>query len=422
MKIFLSTLGSAGDVYPFIAIGEVLKRAGYEVCLCTNPYFEHIANARGLDFIAAGTIEDYLHAVNSPQLWQQQSAFRQMAEFMNAQQPAVYTALAPHVDSTSIILTSLWSFSAKMLGETHGCCVIPVRVTPSTFVSRYDPPHHKQLHWVRFLPLSFRRACLAIIEKYVLDSPLASSFNRLRHQYGLSPVERILTRWTHQTDAALLCLFPEWFAHPHPDWPAHVRQVGFARFNLLDDAPDDAEDADNPLDTFIARKPTVIVMPSWALHTQPTLITALVRHIRARGYQCLIIDQTLDTQANDDDGVRVLPHINLHRYLSRFRAIIHHGGIGTTAQAFAAGLPQLIIPSAFDQFDNARRVAAMGCGIGLATHQLTNLDSVLARLLTDPDIAKNCHRIRQLVPDAGRVNTHIVAVVDEAYRRHLTRH
>ncbi|SLM62400.1 MULTISPECIES: glycosyltransferase [Dickeya] len=417
MKIFLSTLGSAGDVYPFIAIGEVLKREGHEVSLCTNPYFEQTANARGLDFIAAGTIEDYLHAVNSPQLWQQQSAFSQMAEFMNAQQHAAYAALAPRVDSASIILTSLWSFSAKMLGETHGCCVIPVRVTPSTFVSRYDPPHHKQLHWVRFLPLPLRRACLSLIERYVLDSPLAPSFNRLRHQYGLAQVECLLTRWTHRTDAALLCLFPEWFASPQPDWPAHIRQVGFARFNLLDGA----EDEDSPLDAFIERKPTIIFMPSWALHTQPTRVTALIRQVRARGYQCLIIDQTLKTPA-DDDGVRVFPHINLHRYLSRFRAIIHHGGIGTTAQAFAAGLPQLIIPSAFDQFDNARRVAAIGCGAWLAAHEMNRLHTTLDSLLNDPDIVKNCHRIRQQFPEATHVNAQIVAVVHDAYHRHLTQH
>ena len=39
---------------------------------------------------------------------------------------------------------------------------------------------------------------------------------------------------------------------------------------------------------------------------------------------------------------------------------IHHGGIGTSAQALRAGLPQLVRPQAYDQFDNARRLIDLG--------------------------------------------------------------
>jgi UDP:flavonoid glycosyltransferase YjiC (YdhE family) len=41
---------------------------------------------------------------------------------------------------------------------------------------------------------------------------------------------------------------------------------------------------------------------------------------------------------------------------------VHHGGIGSTAQAIAAGIPQLVVPMAHDQFDNAERVARLGLG------------------------------------------------------------
>jgi len=42
-------------------------------------------------------------------------------------------------------------------------------------------------------------------------------------------------------------------------------------------------------------------------------------------------------------------------------AVVHQAGIGTLAQALAAGRPQLAVPVAFDQADNARRAAALGC-------------------------------------------------------------
>jgi UDP:flavonoid glycosyltransferase YjiC (YdhE family) len=46
--------------------------------------------------------------------------------------------------------------------------------------------------------------------------------------------------------------------------------------------------------------------------------------------------------------------------LPRVRALVHHGGIGTSSQALAAGAPQLVRPLAYDQFDNAHRLERLG--------------------------------------------------------------
>lgn len=62
------------------------------------------------------------------------------------------------------------------------------------------------------------------------------------------------------------------------------------------------------------------------------------------------------------DTVRTLPYMSFKRLLPHCAAIVHHGGIGTTSQALAAGIPQLIRPMAFDQFDNASRIENLGCG------------------------------------------------------------
>jgi UDP:flavonoid glycosyltransferase YjiC (YdhE family) len=44
---------------------------------------------------------------------------------------------------------------------------------------------------------------------------------------------------------------------------------------------------------------------------------------------------------------------------SRVEAVVHHGGIGTAAQALRAGRPQLAVPYGFDQFDNAERLVRL---------------------------------------------------------------
>jgi UDP:flavonoid glycosyltransferase YjiC (YdhE family) len=73
---------------------------------------------------------------------------------------------------------------------------------------------------------------------------------------------------------------------------------------------------------------------------------------------------------------RILPHA---------AAIVHQGGVGTTAQALRAGLPMLVMPFAHDQFDNARRVTRLGVGRGIARKKFAaqsaarELDALLAQ-------------------------------------------
>ncbi len=64
-------------------------------------------------------------------------------------------------------------------------------------------------------------------------------------------------------------------------------------------------------------------------------------------------------------------YVPLKALLPHVAALVHHGGIGTTAEALRAGTPQLIVPLAHDQFDNAARVVAMGAGASLHATRVT---------------------------------------------------
>jgi UDP:flavonoid glycosyltransferase YjiC (YdhE family) len=82
--------------------------------------------------------------------------------------------------------------------------------------------------------------------------------------------------------------------------------------------------------------------------------------------------------------------------LPRVAALVHHGGIGTTSQALAAGVPQLIAPMSHDQFDNAYRVKVLGVGDEVNARFRPGAVAVkLDRLLADPAIASACRTIQQ---------------------------
>lgn len=71
-------------------------------------------------------------------------------------------------------------------------------------------------------------------------------------------------------------------------------------------------------------------------------------------YSGILITQYAEQiQARLPPGVRHVPYAPLATLLPHARAIVHHGGIGTSARALAAGIPQLVAPLAYDQFDNA---------------------------------------------------------------------
>src|SRR5262249_33834850 len=60
------------------------------------------------------------------------------------------------------------------------------------------------------------------------------------------------------------------------------------------------------------------------------------------------------------DGVRHFAWVPLSKLLPHASALVHHGGIGTSAAALAAGIPQVVMPFSHDQPDNAARLERLG--------------------------------------------------------------
>jgi len=87
--------------------------------------------------------------------------------------------------------------------------------------------------------------------------------------------------------------------------------------------------------------------------------------------------------------------------LSRTALIVHHGGIGTLAQAVKAGIPQLVVPNAHDQFDNAWRIVQRGLGrsISQGRYRAARAAREMAAILGDRSMKERC------LADAGRIDS-----------------
>jgi UDP:flavonoid glycosyltransferase YjiC (YdhE family) len=218
---------------------------------------------------------------------------------------------------------------------------------------------------------------------------VAPSLNRVRAGLGLSPVRRVF-RWWLSPDL-VIGLFPGWYAAPQPDWPPQIRLAGFSRFDgALDGAlpalPEDVR-------TFCEAGPPPI---AFTLGTGMTHAAGFFRKAVA-ACDSLGARGLLLTKYPHVVPPRLPPRVR-HCAFAPFRellplcaAIVHHGGVGTTAAALDAGCPQLVLPLAWDQPDNAARVARLGGGLTLGPRHRSSghMSRALARLTT-PDFRDRC--------------------------------
>lgn len=120
----------------------------------------------------------------------------------------------------------------------------------------------------------------------------------------------------------------------------------------------------------------------------PALVTMVARALVEAGFELVLaLDETLARRLRPwPDGVLHAGWVSLSSALPACDLVIHHGGSGTAMTALGAGLPQLAMPQATDQFATADILAAAGAALSL-TPDLTSagrLAALAVRLIDEP--------------------------------------
>jgi len=393
-KMIVTAIGSAGDVHPLLGVARALAMRGHDVVFCTHPPFEAAVRRCGFAFVPVGTAAEYDAAMANPALWDPRTSFRTLWQVIAPVVRPHYEVLRALTDRDTVLVGTLWAFSARFMQERHGTPYVSVQVSPSTLLSAHVPPTHPRLTIPARWPLPVKAALMTLIERQVLDRVCGPALNAARGELGLAPARRVLGRWLHSTDG-VLCLFPDWFAPAQRDWPSNHLQSGFPLFNDIA-TPDD----DVALDAFLAAgEPPVVFTAGSTLVDHAAYARAVADTLRATGARGILL--TPHDAARDGDRLLVRRFVPMRTLLPRCRALVHHGGIGTAALAFEAGIPQVVTPFAHDQFDNAQRVATSGAGVRVdAPLDGARLGAALARVLGEPEFARRAVRMRALIDAA----------------------
>jgi rhamnosyltransferase subunit B len=386
-------LGSLGDNLPFMALGAALAGRGHEVPLYGNGYFLRHAEERGLHFTATSEAAEYEAFLNSPAAIDPREAMRRVAAGVMARVEASYQVMAQDVlPGETIAIASTFAFAPRLLAETHGIPVAVIHLSPSVLRSEFCAPRFSPLGHMAALPRFVKRFIWRTMDCTFMDPLYTVPFNQFRQRLGLSPVNRMFHQWLHQADA-MLCMAPDWFSARQPDWPAQLEMTGFPFAEHGEGEPLPAE-----LTNFIdAGTAPVVITAGTANAVSNAFFSAALAACRLLGMRAIVVTADRKQLPPDlPDGVIHAAYAPFATLLPRALAFIHHGGIGSVSQALRAGVPQLIQPMAFDQFDNASRVAQLGVGSEILPRHFSpeRVARTLETLLADASVAASCKRCK----------------------------
>ncbi|MEO8271190.1 MAG: nucleotide disphospho-sugar-binding domain-containing protein, partial [Aureliella sp.] len=221
---------------------------------------------------------------------------------------------------------------------------------------------------------------------------LGRALNRMRAELRLTPVRRFF-RWWLSPDL-VIGAFPSWYAQSQSDWPRQMKLCGFTRFDgVKGDLPNDVRE-------FCKQgcAPIAFTLGTGMEHAREffKLATEACRLLDSPGVLLTKFSKVLPT--NLPSTVLHCPFAPFRRLLPLCSAIVHHGGIGTTAASLEAGCPQLILPLAWDQPDNAARIRQLGVGLSLGPRQRSSseITAALQRLKTKR-VGEQCQVIATLL-------------------------
>ena len=395
--VIVVAIGSAGDVFPLAALAQRLSQRGHEVLLMAGELYEGLARQLGVAFEPIQTSQQAgTHAMSKQD---PHKALSLMWHRISQANRIVYGAVERlQQPGRTVLVGSTFALGARLAQEKLGLPLATVHLAPACFLSAIDPPAFKLFRLPSWLPVRARAATWRFIERAVIDPIGGKELNRFRAELGLAPCRHVMGEWAHSPDL-VLGLFEPWFAEPQADWPAHTHLTGFPRFDQVQMIEPDAA-----LQRFLEAgdAPLVFVTGSAMREARPYFANAVetCRILGRRGV--LLTRHVAQVPAELPPFMHHALYEPLSTLLPRSAALVSHGGIGTVSQGLAAGVPQLVMPYAHDQFDNAQRVKRLGvAAIASPRDTPAALAQTLQALLASPVAAAACAHYRDALAAPG---------------------
>jgi sterol 3beta-glucosyltransferase len=366
MRVTLLTAGSRGDVQPYVALAVGLEAAGYRAKIATNDSFQEFVAEFGLEY---AQVSQPPRAIRSNRLWRrwQQSGenlagyiyyFLRIARQSRPTLEAMLDDFWSACQGAELIISSTSGFGgpaiAEMLGVPHCWAfihpMIPTRAFPH-FMTPYGLSLGARLNRLTYL--------IAERVYWLLFGP---ALRRWQRAFAARPAIRRphSNAFLGQGSAVVLCGFSRHVVPPPADWDDRVKLCGYWHL----DAPAGWQPPPE-LIAFLENGPPPVYFSLSGVHypSREGLVDLVLEALRRTGRRGVLqLGFAAERLADLPDyalPVGAIPHDWL---FPRMAAVVHHGGVGTTANALRAGIPSVGVPSYWDQPFWSRRAHRLGVG------------------------------------------------------------
>jgi rhamnosyltransferase subunit B len=412
MKIFIVTLGTWGDVRPFISIAKELTKRMHDVTFLSNSKYAPIVEKEGINFFAVSDSTDLDNSldyiVNKGLVWERegrktselQKVVNRVFEIFIKPTKSIFNFISQnYVKGETLIVSNYLCFGTRYAQEKLNIPAISVVLVPFYFRSKIQPPEQAMI------PVFFPKMIKYWGEKWFNDGIFYKRMFKQYKDFDLTKYSKIENRFSPDK---VFCMAPEFFANKQADWPTQTEVIGFP----LEKIPADENanpDATNVIEFAKNSKKVIIFNLGAKCRTDNSLFWESVKACEKIGASGIFLGYSIKRLGADTkipDFVRVADYISLGRILPYCDAIVHHGGIGTCAEAFRAGLPQIISPEFPEHFDTALRIIKSGVGQKISRNHYTadNLAKILDEVLFSKSIKEKCNYYSKIVGSTDTID------------------
>ena len=391
----VTAAGTSGDVLPFIEICRHLKQRAKKVTLITSPYFHAEARKSGIDFQELGSLTETEKLYGNSALWTEDRGFITLWK----------GCIEKHVDTIRRYVSQLnrsedvviiCHFNVMPLAdiaraEKRRIRIISCYLSPGTIRSQFGKFNIGSVEIDEDYPPKLKNKLFSWIDRNYFNAEILPALNRHRAHLGLYPIENFLPYVQTAADA-YATLFPAWYRPKAPDWPAPLIEGDF-----LFRRKTSVTGFSKPLKQFLKENESpVLITAGTANSSASAFFKTAQQATKALGLSAMYLTkQRTQLPRNLENNSIWLKYCDLRTTLQYSAGCVSHGGIGTVADAMQAGVPQIIVPFAHDQFDNARTIEELGVGLSIPAKQLTidKLTTSLKKVLSDQRIKMKCRKI-----------------------------
>jgi sterol 3beta-glucosyltransferase len=401
MKIFIPTIGSRGDVQPFIALSQGLIRAGHKVTLASHPLMKLLVESHGVTFLPIGPDIDLACEAEAIRQGSRNTA----AGLIRVMRFSFDILKQSHDDilalcrEADLVVVPAQSAAGKNEADQLGLPYLSVTLMP--WAIPWDDPQR---------PL-FKRIAYSLIDGLV-SLLTTRPLNQIRREQGLPPVGR---EGFTSTRLNLIPVSPAVY-EPNPYWESRHHMVGYW---FADDPSEWEPEADLLAFLEAGLPPVLISLGAMSLGDGDAQEVAnlFVDAVQLAGIRAIIQGwEVAMRQFNIPPTIYVAGSIPHSWLLPRCAGIVHHGGFGTTAAGLRAGKPALVVPHIADQFYWAKIIHDLGASpspIKRAQLTATKLAGALREVVHNDQLRKQAFSLGEQIRTENGVDEAIRLIEQE---------